>query len=116
TSKSLTTTKKQKPPLPLVHPGEVLREEFLNPLGWSVNKLAASLRVPTQRINEIVRERRSISADTALRLARFFGTTPEFWINLQAMHDLTKARMESGEAIARDVRPRAAWIHELGSF
>ena len=104
TSKSLTTTKKEKPPLPLVHPGEVLRKEFLNPLGWSVNKLAASLRVPTQRINEIVRERRSISADTALRLAQFFGTTPEFWINLQTFYDLRKASKENGALIQREIQ------------
>ena len=67
--------------LPLVHPGEVLREEFLKPLGWSVSRLAGELKVPVQRINEVVRERRSVSADTALRLSKFLGTTPEFWMN-----------------------------------
>jgi antitoxin HigA-1 len=90
------------------HPGEVLREEFLNPLGMSVNSLAMPLRVPATRIGAIVKGERSVTADTALRLARFFGTSAEFWMNLQSMHDLTKARLESGVAIARDVRPRAA--------
>jgi len=90
------------------HPGEVLSEEFLDPLGMSVNALAMALRVPATRIGAIVKGERSVTADTALRLARFFGTSPELWMNLQAMHDLTKARRESGRAIARDVRPRAA--------
>ncbi len=90
------------------HPGEVLSEEFLKPLGMSVNALALALRVPATRIGAIVKGERSVTADTALRLARFFGTSAEFWINLQAMHDLTKARMQNGVAIERDVRPRAA--------
>ena len=90
------------------HPGELLSEEFLRPLGMSVNALAMALRVPATRIGAIVKGERSVTADTALRLARFFGTSPEMWMNLQAMHDLTKARLESGKAIERDVRPRAA--------
>ena len=90
------------------HPGEVLGEEFLKPLGMSVNALALVLRVPATRIGAIVKGERSVTADTALRLARFFGTSAEFWITLQATHDLTKARMESGGTIERDVRPRAA--------
>ena len=90
------------------HPGEVLAEEFLKPLGLSVNALAMALRVPATRMGAIVKGERSVTADTALRLARFFGTSPEFWMNLQAMHDLTKARQESGATIARDVRPGAA--------
>ena len=90
------------------HPGEVLDEEFLKPLGMSVNALALALRVPATRIGAIVKGERSVTADTALRLARFFGTSAEFWITLQATHDLTKARMESGGTIERDVRPRAA--------
>jgi len=89
-------------------PGEVLDEEFLKPLGMSVNALALALRVPATRIGAIVKGERSVTADTALRLARFFGTSAEFWITLQATHDLTKARMESGGTIERDVRPRAA--------
>ena len=108
-SKSSTTTRAVATPNRVtVHPGEVLSEEFLVPLGMSINALAIALRVPATRIGAIVKGERGVSADTALRLARFFGTSPEFWVNLQAMHDLTKARMESGEAIARDVRPRAA--------
>lgn len=90
------------------HPGEVLAEEFLKPLGLSVNALAIALRVPATRVGAVVKGERGVTADTALRLARFFGTSPEFWINLQAMHDLTKARQECGATIARDVRPRAA--------
>jgi antitoxin HigA-1 len=90
------------------HPGEVLNEEFLKPLGMSVNALALALRVPATRIGAIVKGERSVTADTALRLARFFGMSAEFWISLQASYDLTKARMESGTAIERDVRPRAA--------
>jgi addiction module HigA family antidote len=79
------------------HPGEVLSEEFLGPLGMSVNALAMALRVPATRIGAIVRGERSVTADTALRLARFFGTSSESWINLQAMHDLTRARQGKRE-------------------
>ena len=108
-SKSSTTTKNIATPNRMTaHPGEVLKEEFLKPLGMSANALAMALRVPATRIGAIVKGERAVTADTALRLARFYGTSPEFWMNLQAMHDLTKARMESGEAITRDVRPRAA--------
>jgi addiction module HigA family antidote len=89
------------------HPGEVLSEEFLNPLGISVHALAMALRVPATRIGAVVKGERSVTADTALRLARFFGASPKFWMNLQAMHDLIKARLESGVAIERDVPPRA---------
>jgi addiction module HigA family antidote len=88
------------------HPGEVISEEFLAPLGMSVNALA--LRVPATRIGAIVKGERSVTADTALRLARFFGTSAEFWMNLQTMYDLSKAQRESGASIERDVRPRAA--------
>ena len=90
------------------HPGEMLQEEFLRPLGISVNALALSLRVPANRIGAIVNGKRAVTADTALRLARFFGNSPEFWMNLQAMHDLTKTKVESGNQIERDVNPRAA--------
>lgn len=82
-----------------VHPGEVLREEFLVPLDLSANKLAAVIDVPTNRITEIVAERRSITADTALRLARAFGTTAEFWMNLQQAFELRTAERESGPAL-----------------
>lgn len=90
------------------HPGEVLAEEFLRPLGISVNALALALRVPATRIGAVVKGERSVTADTALRLSRFFGNSAEFWIGLQATYDLTKTRMENGRSIERDVRPRAA--------
>ena len=108
-SKSSTTTRRATMPNRITtHPGEMLSEEFLRPLGMSVNALATALRVPATRIGAIVKGERSVTADTALRLARFFGTSPEFWMSLQAMHDLTKARQERGATIERDVRPRAA--------
>ena len=94
--------------LPPVHPGEILREDLLKPLGISINRLARDLRVPVTRVSEIVNGRRGITADTALRLARYFGTTPEFWMNLQAAHDLDLAQRASADRIARDVHPREA--------
>lgn len=105
---SITTEGVATPARVTTHPGEILGEEFLKPLGLSVNALAIALRVPATRIGAIVKGERAVTADTALRLARFFGTSPEFWVNLQAMHDLTKARQESGATIERDVHPRAA--------
>jgi addiction module HigA family antidote len=89
------------------HPGEVLLEEFLKPLGMSKRALSAALQVPANRISEIVRGRRDVSADTAIRLARYFGTSPEFWLNLQIGHDLSKVAAEHGREIARQVKPRA---------
>jgi addiction module HigA family antidote len=86
----------------------MLEEEFLKPLGMSLNALALALRVPANRIGAIVNGKRAVTADTALRLARFFGNSPEFWMNLQAMYDLTKTKIESGKQIERDVNPRAA--------
>lgn len=91
--------------LPPIHPGEMLREEFLVPMGLSANALALAVRVPATRINEIVNERRGITADTALRLGRFFSMTPEFWMNLQAHYDLQCARESSESEIKRSVRP-----------
>jgi len=85
------------------HPGEMLRQEFLLPLGISQNALALKLRVPATRIGEIVKGKRAITPDTALRLAHFFGNSPEFWLNLQQMHDLSKARIELKKTIERDV-------------
>lgn len=73
------------------HPGEVLAEEYMEPLGMTARQLATELRVPANRISDIVRERRSITADTAIRLGRYFGTDPQFWLNLQVAHDLSKA-------------------------
>jgi addiction module HigA family antidote len=94
--------------LPPVHPGEILREDLLRPLGISINRLGRDLRVPVTRMSEIVNGRRGISADTALRLARYFGTTPEFWMNLQAAYDLDLAQRASADQIAKDVHPREA--------
>ena len=85
------------------HPGEMLREEFLIPLGISQNALALKIRVPATRIGDIIHGKRAITPDTALRLARFFGNSPEFWLNLQQMHDLSKARIELNKTIERDV-------------
>jgi antitoxin HigA-1 len=92
--------------LPPLHPGEVLREEFLRPLGMSAYALTETLHVPVNRITAILAGERAISADTALRLARFFATTPEFWVNLQGAYDLELARSEHGAAIAAEVRER----------
>lgn len=89
-----------------IHPGEVLREEFLVPLRMSVHALAMELRVPAPRINEIVRERRSVTPDTALRLARYLGTTARFWLNLQTSYDLKIAERQVGSKIAKEVRSR----------
>jgi addiction module HigA family antidote len=94
--------------LPPVHPGEVLREELLVPLAISINRLGRDLRVPVTRMSEIVNGRRGVTADTALRLARYFGTTAEFWMNLQAAYDLDVAQRASADRIARDVNPREA--------
>jgi addiction module HigA family antidote len=89
-----------------MHPGEMLREEFLVPLGLSANRLATELRVPVTRISEIINERRGITADTALRLERYFGMSADFWLTLQKDYDLLTVRQAAGKQIARDVRPR----------
>ena len=94
--------------LPPVHPGEILRDEFLIPLGISVYELANAIKVPRSRVNDVVLGRRAITTDTALRLGRYFGTTPEFWINLQAQFDLDVADRTVRRRIERDVKPRAA--------
>lgn len=88
-----------------IHPGEILREEYLVPLNMSPHALAIGLRAPASRINDIVRERRAVTPDTALRLARCFGTTAQFWLNLQSSFDLKRAEIESGKKIDREVRP-----------
>lgn len=93
--------------LPPTHPGEILREELAE-LGLSANAFAAKLKVPTNRVTEILAGRRSISAETALRLGRFFGTSAQFWMNLQTNYDLKQAVAESGKHIVRQVRPPAA--------
>ena len=94
-----------------VHPGEILREEFMAPLGLSANALARALGVTPARINDIVRERRGITADTALRLARYFGTDAQPWINLQAAYDLRVAELAAGQTIERVVKPRRTAKH-----
>ena len=91
-----------------IHPGEVLREDFLKEMGLTQYALAKALGVPQIRISEIVNGKRAISPDTALRLSRYFGTSAEFWLGMQASYDLERARDEHGEAIAQQVRPRAA--------
>ena len=91
-----------------IHPGEILREEYMLPLGLSANALARALGVTPARINDIVRGRRAITADTALRLARYFGTDARSWMNLQSIHDLRVAEIAQAKRIASTVRPRAA--------
>ena len=87
------------------HPGAVLREDFLGPMEITAHQLALRTRMPATRVGEILHERRAVSPDTALRLARFFGTSAEFWLNLQAAHDLSKVRCQSGKTIQREVDP-----------
>jgi addiction module HigA family antidote len=97
-------TKKLKP----VHPGEILREEFMLPLRLSMNRVAMDLRVPVTRIADIVNEKRAITADTALRFARYFNNSPTFWMNLQSRYDLEVAEDEIADKVERDVRPLEA--------
>ncbi len=113
-SKLLTTTEpalegaelEEGARMPALHPGEMLREEFMKPLGLSSNALAMELRVPVTRISEIVRERRGITADTALRLARYFNMTPEFWMRLQMDFDLESEADAAQSATREEIRPR----------
>ena len=90
-----------KPP----HPGETIKEDYLEPLGMSINQLAKNLGVGAARLNEIVRGERGVTADTALRLARYFGTTPEFWLNLQSLYDLRVAEDKTRGKIQRQIKP-----------
>src|SRR5215472_4942928 len=92
--------------LPPIHPGEILLEEFLKPLGMSMNKLAEELHVPANRITQIVGGRRSITGETALRLARYFGSSAEFWLGMQKDYDLQVARDEFETEVERQVQPR----------
>ena len=94
--------------LPNIHPGEVLREEFLIPLKLSRNRVARDINVPPRRINEIVLEKRAVTADTALRLSRYFGTSERFWLGLQADYALEEARHALGDRLEKEVRSRAA--------
>jgi len=90
-----------------IHPGEILREDYLVPLGMSANALATALAVPAPRINDVVRGRRGVSADTAMRLARYFGGDARSWLNLQAAYDLRVAELENAKRIEKEVRPAA---------
>jgi addiction module HigA family antidote len=102
----LHVSRKKTRRMPFPHPGETLKEDFLKPLGMSVNRLALELRVPATRLSEIVHGRRGVTADTALRLARYFNTTPKFWLNLQTSYDL--ATETRAAEIERSVRPHEA--------
>ncbi|MFB3916512.1 MAG: HigA family addiction module antitoxin [Terriglobales bacterium] len=101
----MTRRKSAKPEHWNVHPGEILREEFLKPMELSVYKLAKEIHVPAPRINDIALEKRGISADTAVRLARFFGTSEQFWMNLQASYDVRKAKADLGKKLDK-IKPR----------
>jgi len=90
------------------HPGEILRDEFLTGLGMTAHALAGELKVPPPRINDIVREKRAVTPETALRLARYFGTTPQFWLSLQSNYDLMVTEQEIGPVIEREVRTRSS--------
>jgi addiction module HigA family antidote len=97
-----------KKPVPPIHPGEILREEFLLPMGVTQYRLAKEIGVPARRINEIVHGKRAISADTALRLSRYFGTSERFWINLQGRYDIEVEKDLLADRLDREVRPHAA--------
>ena len=110
-SKSSTTIKVRrsgKRDIPPVHPGEILRTEFLDELGMSVAALARAINVPRVRLNDLVRGRRGITADTAMRLGRYFGMSPVFWMNLQSHYELESAAESLGDRVEKEVRPRAA--------
>jgi len=96
---------RRKKLLPPIHPGEILREDYLKPLGLSMNRLALDLRVPVTRISEIAHERRGITTETALRLARYFKTSARYWLNLQAAYDLEVAEDQLATKIDQEVRP-----------
>ncbi len=97
-----------------IHPGEVLDKDFLEPLGVSQYRLAKDIHVPPRRINEIVLGKRGISADTALRLARYFGTSPDVWLNLQAHYELDMARLDEGQEIERTIHPADMELVSVG--
>ena len=109
-------TKQKTNRIPFPHPGETIREDYLKPLGMSVNRLAIELRVPAIRMLEIVNGRRGITADTALRLARYFNTTPKFWLNLQSSYDLAIAAEAKQKEIARTVHPMEGGLQAARDF
>lgn len=91
-----------------VHPGEILREDYLRPMEMSVNALSKALHVPATRMNEIACQNRGVTADTAMRLARYFGTSEKFWLNLQLEYDLRRAQLEKAQQVKLEVKPHAA--------
>jgi antitoxin HigA-1 len=99
---------RRKRDIPPVHPGEILKGDFLEPLGLSVNALSRAIKAPRARLNDIVRGKRGISADTAMRLARYFGTSAQFWMNLQSHYELEVAEEMLGDRLGREIRPYAA--------
>jgi len=101
-------TKRRKRDIPPVHPGEILKADFLEPLGLSVNALSRAIGVPRTRLNDVVRGRRGITADTAMRLARFFQISAQFWMNLQSHYELEVAGEAHGQRLDHEVRPHAA--------
>jgi addiction module HigA family antidote len=101
----MTKSAKVRPPVP---PDTVLKLDLIEPLGMSINQLAKELRVPTNRLSQIVRGKRGITADTSLRLGRYFGFSPEYWLNMQAHHDLEVIRRQSIGKIEREIKPREA--------
>jgi antitoxin HigA-1 len=100
----ITRRRYERKKIPPIHPGEILLEEFLNPMNLSQNKIALDMRVPPRRINEIVLGKRRITADTALRLAKYFNMSPEFWLGLQMDYDLDITEDQIGERIQKEVR------------
>lgn len=104
----MTLERKKSDRLVAIHPGEFLREDFLKPLSLSVNALAMSLRVPATRISEIVNERRGITTDTAIRLSLYFGTTPEYWLQIQSAFELAKSEQELIPRLRKEVQRRVA--------
>jgi antitoxin HigA-1 len=97
-----------RPGLPLIHPGDQLREEFMRPLGLSVHRLAQDLDLSADRVQALIEGDQPVTGDIALRLSRYFATTPEFWLNLQRDYDLARAQIESGDKIISTIRPHAA--------
>jgi antitoxin HigA-1 len=99
---------RRKRDIPPVHPGEILKADFLEPLDLSISALSEAIKVPRTRLNDIVRGRRGITADTAMRLARYFGVSARFWMNLQSHYELEVAEETYGDRLGREIRPRAA--------
>jgi antitoxin HigA-1 len=99
---------RRKRDIPPVHPGEILTADFLEPLGMSVNALSKAIKVPRARLNDIVRGKRGVSADTAMRLGRYFGVSAQFWMNLQSHYELEMAEQALGDRLGREIRPYAA--------